>query len=79
MTNLKIREFSQAITNFIDRSPLPVEVKRLCLNDIAAQLLQAANMQIETEILERDRQAENDIPEREEKNEFDRELFIPVQ
>ncbi|MCX4270834.1 MAG: hypothetical protein OSJ71_01080 [Acetatifactor sp.] len=70
MINLEIREFSQAIINFINRSPLPTEVKRLCLNDISVQLLQTANTQIETEIQVRDRQAENDNPEQEEKNEF---------
>ena len=29
MSNLEIREFSQAITKFVDESSLPEEVKRL--------------------------------------------------
>ncbi len=70
MINLEIREFSQAIINFINRSPLPTEVKRLCLNDIAAQLLQEANTQIETEIQKRDQQVGNGNPEQEGENEF---------
>lgn len=71
MGNLEIREFSQAIINFIKKSPLPIEVKRLCINDIATQLQQAADAQIETEILQRDRQeAENNNTEQEETNEL---------
>lgn len=71
MNNLEIREFSQAIINFIKKSPLPIEVKRLCINDIAAQLQQAADAQIETEILQRDRQeAENNNTKQEETNEL---------
>ena len=34
MSNLEIREFSQAITNFVDSSGLPEEVKRMALQDI---------------------------------------------
>lgn len=71
MNNLEIREFSQAIINFIKKSPLPIEVKRLCINDIAAQLQQAADAQIETEILQRDQQlAEKNNTEQEETNEL---------
>lgn len=71
MNNLEIREFSQAIINFIKKSPLPIEVKRLCINDIAAQLQQAADAQIETEILQRDqRPAEKNNTEQEETNEL---------
>lgn len=67
MDNLEIREFSQAITNFINKSPLPLEVKRLCINDIAAQLLQASNTQIETEILKRDQQVRDQVQQEEKK------------
>ena len=33
MSNLEIREFSQAITNFVDSSGLPEEVKRMALQN----------------------------------------------
>lgn len=55
MSNLEIREFSQAIINFINSSSLPVEVKRLALADILHQLDSAANTAIQVEIAERDR------------------------
>ncbi len=55
MGNLEIREFSQAIINFVNGSPLPVEVKRLALSDIMHQLDSAANTAIHGEIVERDR------------------------
>lgn len=63
MINLEIREFSNAIIKFIDQSPLPVEIKRLCINDIAAQLQTAADSQIRTEILERDKVEQNKLTE----------------
>ena len=34
MSNLEIREFSQAITKFVDESSLPEEVKRLALQEV---------------------------------------------
>ena len=34
MSNLEIREFSQAIINFVDSSGLPEEVKRMALQEI---------------------------------------------
>lgn len=55
MGNLEIREFSQAIINFVNSSALPVEVKRLALADILHQLDSAANTAIQGEIVERDR------------------------
>lgn len=55
MSNLEIREFSKAIINFVNGSPLPVEVKRLALSDIMHQLDSAANTAIQGEIVERDR------------------------
>lgn len=70
MINIEIREFSQSITNFINRSPLPIEIKRLCINEISTQLMQAADTQIEAEILERDKQTGQDNPGQEEKNEL---------
>lgn len=55
MNNLEIREFSQAIINFVNGSPLPVEVKRLVMADIMHQLDSAANAILQNEIAERDR------------------------
>lgn len=49
MENLKIRQFQQAIINFINQSDLPIEVKRLCLNDITAQVNAAAEQQVYAE------------------------------
>ncbi len=34
MSNLEIKEFSQAITNFVEASPLPEEVKRMTLQEV---------------------------------------------
>lgn len=55
MENLKIREFSQAIINFVNDSPLPIEVKRLTLVEIVHQIDSAANSILQREISERDR------------------------
>lgn len=49
MKNLKIRQFQQAIINFVNQSDLPIEVKRLCLNDISAQVNAAAEQQVYAE------------------------------
>lgn len=68
--NLDVREFSQSIINFVNQSPLPIEVKRLCMSDIATQLQHAANEQIKAELLERSKQTGDDNPGQEEKNEF---------
>ena len=42
MSNLEIREFSQAITNFVEASPLPEEVKRMALQENLARQEQKA-------------------------------------
>lgn len=55
MDNLEIREFSQAIINFVNSSPLPVELKRLVFADILHQLDSAANTILKNEIAERER------------------------
>ncbi len=62
--NLEIREFTQTIIQFVNQSLLPIEVKRLCINDIAAQLSTAADTQIQAEITARQK------AESEGKNEF---------
>lgn len=70
MVNLAVREFSQTIIKFVNQSPLPIEIKRLCVSDIAVQLRTAADERIETEIRERDKQIGDDNPIQEEKDEL---------
>ena len=53
MNNLKIREFSQAITNFVDGSDLPEEVKRMALQEILIKQEQKAKDALLTEIAAR--------------------------
>lgn len=55
MQDLEIREFSQAIVNFTNKSMLPLEVKRLALADILHQIDMAANDAIQAELIERSR------------------------
>ena len=40
--NLKIREFTQALLNFIDGSDLPEEVKRMALQEVLTRQEQKA-------------------------------------
>lgn len=47
MNSLEIREFHHAIANFTAQSPLPVEVKRLCIKDILHELEESANVEIQ--------------------------------
>ena len=54
MNNLKIREFSQAITNFVDGSGLPEEVKRMALQEILLKQEQKAKDALLAEIAARD-------------------------
>lgn len=54
MNNLKIREFSQAITNFVDGSDLPEEVKRMAIQEILIKQEQKARDALLAEIAARD-------------------------
>lgn len=65
MQNLEIREFTQAIINFTNQSPLPIEVKRLALRSVMMQLDAAADSAVKAELLERDRK-EQEEKEKEE-------------
>ena len=68
MGNLEIREFSQAIINFVNSSALPVEVKRLALKDIMAQIETETNKVLTEEIRYREEaQREADETEKEER------------
>ena len=50
MCNLEIREFSQAIANFVEASPLPEEVKRMALQENLARQEQKAKEALLAEI-----------------------------
>jgi hypothetical protein len=54
MSNLEIREFSQAITKFVDESSLPEEVKRLALQEVLTRQEQKASDALLAEIADRD-------------------------
>lgn len=54
MSNLEIREFSQAITNFVDSSGLPEEVKRMALQEVLRRQEQKARDALLAEIADRD-------------------------
>lgn len=67
MSNLEIREFSQAIINFVNQSTLPIEVKRLALKDILAQVEEETTKVLTEEIRYREEaQREADETEKEE-------------
>lgn len=54
MINLEIKEFSQAIANFVEASPLPEEVKRMALQENLARQEQKARDALMAEIAARD-------------------------
>ena len=54
MSNLEIREFSQAITNFVDSSGLPEEVKRMALQEVLTRQEAKAREALLAEIADRD-------------------------
>lgn len=61
MNSLEIREFEQVIVNLFNGCGLPMEVKRLILNDIAGQINRAADNQINVELEERNREKESEV------------------
>ena len=54
MSNLEIKEFSQAITNFVDSSGLPEEVKRMALQAVLTRQEAKAREALLAEIADRD-------------------------
>lgn len=54
MTSLKVREFKQSITNFVDRNELPDEVKRMVLSEILKEQEEKTVLTLRREIEERD-------------------------
>lgn len=55
MSSLEIREFSETIRQFVHKSSLPIEAKRLALNEIAQEVQQQAAAELLKEIEERER------------------------
>lgn len=58
--NLKIREFKLSIENYIEKTELPTEVKRMVIKEIYENISSLANEEISKEI---------EIREKEEKEE----------
>ena len=54
MSNLEIKEFSHAIANFVEASPLPEEVKRMALQENLARQERKARDALMAEIAARD-------------------------
>lgn len=54
MSNLEIREFTQAINNFVDGSGLLEEVKRMALQEVLTRQEQKAREALMAEIADRD-------------------------
>lgn len=54
MSNLEIKEFSQAITNFVDSSGLPEEVKLMALQEVLTRQEAKAREALLAEIADRD-------------------------
>lgn len=61
MNSLEIREFEQSIVNLFNGCGLPMEIKRLIVNDIAGQINRAADSQINVELAERNREKESEV------------------
>lgn len=55
MNNLEIREFQKAIIGFTNKTDLPIEVKRLCFENILRQISQAADEVVVLEIEKRNK------------------------
>lgn len=55
MSSIDVREFSQAIRNFIKGSQLPAEVKRLALAEILRETEEDARRELIAQVEERDR------------------------
>jgi hypothetical protein len=54
MTSLEVREFKQAIVDYVQKSPLPDEVKRMVLVEVAREQEERTLLTLKKEIEERD-------------------------
>lgn len=53
--NLEIREFQESIRQFVNKNSLPIEAKRLALNEIAREVEQQAAAELLKEIKEKEK------------------------
>lgn len=60
MDNLQIAEFRKAITDFIGKSEIPSEVKRMVFREIYDDMSQRAKADLIAEINERDQEEKNE-------------------
>lgn len=56
MNSLSIAEFKQSITNFIDSTDFPYELKRMVVNEIALEVSEKAKAELIAEINARESQ-----------------------
>lgn len=54
MSSIEVREFSTTIISFINKNPLPMEVKRLALKDILGQVEDVTHKELIEEIKARE-------------------------
>ena len=73
--DLEIREFKNAIVQFVNKSELPMEVKRLCLIDILDEVNILSEETSKAQIVVRNRK-ENDN-NLEERDDADAEIIQP--
>lgn len=53
--NLAIKEFQQTLIDVINKAELPIEVKRLIVNDLAREINVVADAEIKKELEERNK------------------------
>lgn len=68
MDSLQIREFENAIINFVNQNTLPMEAKRLCLKDILSQVEAETNKILAEELKNREK-AQKEAQKQNEKGE----------
>lgn len=59
MLDLAIREMKNSIINYINNNPLPIEVKRMVINEISSEIKEKADEVIREQVIERDKAKEN--------------------
>ena len=60
MSNIAIREFQQSIVNFVNQSPLEIELKRIVVEGIANQLKVESDKQISIELHNKNKEKESE-------------------
>ena len=54
MSNLEVREFQMAIEEYVEKSKVPIEVKRLVLTNLLFKMEKSCNDELLKEIAQRD-------------------------